>query len=302
MAEPGKCTIQTKIDILTLFSVFIVSLFISGCVAPPSVKIKEGTKALLTTKQDYTKELIKLNTRSDVTQKFLLFRPKNPIASVILFPGGNGKLSLADSGLINSNKNNLVVRIKEDLAKAGFMVALVDAPSDKWFSGLHFGSFRCTSSHFQDMRKVVNYLKGQKDIPTWLFGFSMGNHSAAYLASLFKDNIDGLIIASSVTNWAVINVPVYKDYPDGILNIDLDLVSVPTLIVHHAKDYCKLCPSTRVPEIKKALVNSPKVEIKYITGGHTHANPCGPLGHHGYGGKEKEALRAIVGFIKSNSK
>jgi len=296
-------SIQAKFNILTLFSIFVVSLFISGCAAPPSIKIKGGTKALLKTRQDYTKELIKLNTRSDVTQKFLLFTPKKPIASVILFPGGNGKLSLTDSGWINNNAKNLVVRIKEDLARAGFMAALADAPSDKQGPhGMHAGSFRCTGSHVQDIRKVVHFLKEQKDIPVWLFGFSMGNHSATYLSSIFKDKINGLIIASSVTNWTVFNAPVYKDYPDGILNINLDQVSVPTLIVHHERDYCKGCPSSRVPEIKKALINSPKVEIKYITGGYTHSNPCGPLGHHGYAGKEKEALGAIVTFMKSNSK
>jgi dienelactone hydrolase len=296
-------SIQTKFTFSTFFLILVSLLLLSSCVAPVAVKEKGGTKALLDTQNDYTKELIKLDTRSGVTQNFLLFTPKKPIASVILFPGGNGRLSITDSGFIPNNISNLVVRIKEQLAQAGFTVALVDSPTDmQGQHGMYVNSFRCTDSHVQDISKVVEYLKGKNDIPVWLFGFSMGNHSATYLAGIFKDKIAGIIIASSITNWSVFNATAYKDYPDGIINLNLDQVVVPALIVHHEKDSCKGSPSSRVPEIKKALINSPKVEIKYITGGSSSPIYCGPLGYHGFKGKEEDAFNAITGFIKSNSK
>lgn len=40
-------------------------------------------------------DLIALNTRSGVKQKFLLIRPAKPIASVILFAGGKGTLNMS---------------------------------------------------------------------------------------------------------------------------------------------------------------------------------------------------------------
>lgn len=275
---------------------------ISGCAATPPVKIEGGTRTVLETKKGaYTRELIKLDTRPGVSQKLLIDIPESPMACVMLFPGGDGRLSLTDSGRIRENRYNLVVRIKEDLVRAGFMTVLVDAPTDKLGqNGMFAGSFRCTTPHYEDMRKVVGYLKSQREIPIWLFGFSMGNHSTTYLAGFFGNEIDGLIIASSVTNWAVFKPKTLRRYPNGILDIHLDRVTVPVLIVHHENDRCKACPSSRVPEIKKGLRKAPRVEIKYITGGLTHSNPCGPRGHHGYRGKEQEALAAIVNFIESN--
>jgi len=284
-----------------ILSIPVILFFFMGCASAPIEKIDGGTRTVLEKKSAYNLELIKLDTRPGVSQNFLLYTPEKPKACVMLFPGGDGRLALTDSGWIRENRNNLVVRIKEDLVRAGFMVALVDAPTDKLGQhGMFVGSFRCTTTHYGDMRKVIEYLKARKNIPVWLFGFSIGNHSTTFLAGLFKKEINGMIIASSVTNWSVLNPKTLRGYPDGILSMNLDQIFVPVLIVHHENDRCKLCPPSRIPKIKKGLKNSPRVEIKYISGGQTHSNPCGPLGHHGYRGKEKDALNAIVDFIKSS--
>ena len=41
-----------------------------------------------------TTSLVTLDTRPSVTQKFILIKPDQPVASVILFAGGNGVLNL----------------------------------------------------------------------------------------------------------------------------------------------------------------------------------------------------------------
>jgi len=197
--------------------------------------------------------------------------------------------------------DNLTVRIYEDLLKAGFTVALVDAPSDKqgqW--GMHEGSFRCTQTHVEDITGVLGFMKREKDIPAWLMGFSMGNHSATYFATVRSENSDGLIITSGITNWTALDTTVYKDYPDGILNMQLDRISVPTLIVHHEKDRREGSPPSRVLNIKEGL-KSAKVEIKSISGGSQGSHRCGPTGYHGFKGKEKELLSVISSFISAES-
>ena len=278
---------------LKLFLTCIFPLFFCICVI--TIPINNASAS------DFTEEVVMLETRSSVTQKFLLLTPvQKPSASIVLFPGGNGKLALSDSGSIRANDQNLVVRIKEKLAKAGFTIALVDAPTDKQGRhGMHAGSHRVTGNHEQDIRAVIDYLKKQYDVPVWFMGFSMGSHSAAYLAGAFNSKIDGIVMASSVTNWKVFKAKsAYKAYPNGILDIDLDKIVVPVLILHHKKDKCKGSLSSNIPRVAAALTNSPKVDVTYISGGFTHSNPCGPMGYHGFKGKEKEALNAIIDFIK----
>jgi len=61
-------------------------------------------------------ELITLKTRNNITQKFLLIKPKNPVATVMLFAGGKGNLDLSlKNGMphINWGKNNFLIRSKE---------------------------------------------------------------------------------------------------------------------------------------------------------------------------------------------
>ena len=93
----------------------------------------------------------------------------------------------------------------------------------------------------------------------------------------------------------MINLKVFNAktvYPDGILNVALDQISVPALIVHHEKDYCKGCPPSRVPQVAEALINSPKVEIKYISGG--YSGEITPAGEYS---KRSELNRGVTGDI-----
>jgi len=66
-------------------------------------------------------ELVKLETRPGVTQKFVLIKPENPVASVILFSGGTGKLVLRSvfGKPTIKNDTNFLVRTRKDFAKHG---------------------------------------------------------------------------------------------------------------------------------------------------------------------------------------
>lgn len=294
--------INYKIGILIFTCIILLSLFITSCATAPSSK--KPAEALST-------KLIKFETRPSVSQKFILIKPENPVASVILFAGGSGNLQLASlfgKPSINWGRNIFVVRAREDFAMHGFMVAVVDAPSDrKSEKGVNEYKkndeiFRMSDEHAQDIKAVVKYLKNEANIPVWLVGTSLGTISALNGAIRIKEGIDGLILTSSMTRNRK-GFRSYDSYPNGILNMGLDKVTVPTLIISHKKDKCFATPALDTPKIKKAIINSPKVDVMYFTGGkRAIENECSGLSAHGFYGIEDQVVSAIADFIESNPK
>jgi pimeloyl-ACP methyl ester carboxylesterase len=262
-------------------------------------------------------KLIRIETRPGIKQKFILIKPDNPFASVILFPGGHGSIQLTSFLGIPSVgpgwEGNFVVRTRKDFAKHGFMVALVDAPSDKqpdnpgltWV-GLNTITkdneiFRVSIEHAQDIKAVASYLKNEAKVPIWLVGTSFGTFSAANGAIRAREEIKGLILTSSMTR-SDAKSPIYKRYPNFIINLELDRITVPTLIVSHREDRCYATPPEGAQRIREALINSPKVEVKYFAGGKPPLEQdCWGLSPHGFYGIEDQVLTAIADFIKSNS-
>ncbi len=246
---------------------------------------------------------VELKTRPNITQSFILIKPAKPIASVILFAGGSGNLHLRTyKGNLRMDKKKgdiFLVRSRKEFAKQNFMVAVIDAPSDKQgLLGMYSDSFRCSDDHLKDVKAIINYLKALDNVPIWLVGTSMGTFSAAYVASRLKDGIDGLILTSSITS----SLPViYDSYLDGVVSLNLNSVRVPTLIVAHKIDGCRYSPASGAPRIKEKLFNSPNVEIKYYTGGlEPVTGPCASLSPHGFYGLDEKVVKDIADFIKPN--
>jgi len=294
-------SINCKIGILVFTSIILVSVFLTGCATAPSpAKPAAGLSA----------QLVKLKTRPGVMQKFILIKPANPIASVLLFAGGKGNLKLSSlfgKPSVGGGRNIFVVRTRKDFAKHGFMVALVDAPSDQKsdkgmlkYSKKNNEIFRGSNEHAQDIKAVVTYLKNEANIPVWLVGTSWGTISATNGAVRIKDGIDGLVLTSTMTR----GDPAWpKKVQDGVLAMGLNKIIIPSLIVSHKDDNCFATPSSDAPKIKEGFVNSPKVEIMYFTGGkRAIENECWGLSAHGFYGIEEEVVSAIADFIKSNSK
>ena len=253
-------------------------------------------------------QLVELKTRTGVTLKFILIKPDNPVAAIVLLEGGRGKLKLSSSMVKPTIKwdPGFLSRSRGDFARHGFMVALLDAPSDIELGGMP-PIFRISSEYAQDIKAVVSYLKNEEDIPVWLVGMSLGTFSASNGAISLKEGIDGVVLTSSPTRsdekWSI-----YDSHPNGILSMDLDKIKVPTLIVAHKDDKCPDTQASRAPKIKEALVNSPRVEVEYFTGGKKPnprsptPPPCQPLSPHGFYGIEEEVVSTNPNFIKSNSK
>ena len=158
--------------------------------------------------------------------------------------------------------------------------------------------------HAQDIKAVVAYLKKAANIPVWLVGTSWGTISATNGATRIKEGIDGLVLTSTMTRahekWPRLQKKIYRE---GVLSMGLERIAVPTLIVSHKEDQCFGTPAEDAPRIKQGLVNSPRAEILYVTGGKEPlSDPCNPLCPHGFYGIEEQVVSAIADFIKSNIK
>ena len=237
-------------------------------------------------------ELISLETRPGVQQKFILIQPEKPVASVILFAGGHGRLGLEGPSDFNWGRNNFLVRTRDLFAEQGFIVAVVDAPSDKQEKpGMLFG-FRDSDEHVTDIDHVIQYLKSKTDLPVWLVGTSRGTESAATNAINSKQKPHGLILTSSMS--------VENHKGTALTEMDLDKITLPTLITAHEYDGCSKTPPEGAQEIKEMLTNAKKVEVKMFSGGDETGKPCKAKSYHGYLGIEESVVSHISQFIKSN--
>lgn len=244
-----------------------------------------------------SEDLITLQTRDGVEQRYLLIQPENPQAAVILFAGGKGALGLS-KGLfggagINWGKRNFLVRTRDQFAAKNLMVAVVDAPSDQQGNKGMLGGFRSTDAHVTDIDAVIRDLRQRADVPVWLVGTSRGTESATHVSIHSKANPDGLVLTSAMSE------PNAKG--DAVTEMALGQIRSPVLVVAHQDDGCSKTPPEGAEAIRSGLVNARLVEVKYFTGGREEGRPCKAMSHHGFLGIEDEVVAHIAAFIDAHS-
>lgn len=242
-------------------------------------------------------QLVTLDTRPGVQEKYILIEPEKPVASVILFAGGKGALGLSSffgSPSIGWGKNNFLVRSRDLFAKAGLMVAVVDAPSDRQSKkGMYVGGYRTSAEQLTDMDKVIADLRKRSDVPVWLVGTSRGTESATYLAIHSKQHPAGLVLTSPMS--------VSNRKGTAVTEMALNAVKIPTLIVVNQDDACRYTPPSGAQQIARRLTAAPKVEVKRVSGGDTpRSKPCRSKSYHGFFGIEPEVVKTIADFIKTH--
>ena len=236
-------------------------------------------------------ELRTIPTRPGVTQPFLLIRPAiKPVASVILFAGGHGRLALSPQGM-EWGSGNFLVRNRERFAQEGFGVAVIDAPSDRP-QGLW--DFRTSAAHAEDIKQVIVELKKVVDVPVWLIGTSMGTVSAANAAARLKEGgPDGLVLTSTITKES-------RLVTETVNSVRLKDIRIPTLVVHHKKDECVVTPYELAVALMKSLTQAPKKElIAFVGGDPSILDPCEPMSYHGFLGLDVEVVAATASWIKA---
>jgi pimeloyl-ACP methyl ester carboxylesterase len=241
-----------------------------------------------------TAEEIKVETltpRPGVTLPVLILRADKPVASVVLFAGGDGKLGGFQPNGTPVLGGNFLVRSRSVFLSQGLTAAVMDVPSDRQ-AGRGLIGFRQNPAHMQDISAVMGYLRHQASVPVWLVGTSLGTVSVVAAAIRIREGgPDGIVLTSSVVN---------PSFQGALPSHRLDEIKVPTLVVHHEKDECKDSLFKDVPPVAAAITRAPRKElVTFRDGGPPKGDPCEPWGYHGYPGIESRVVIKITDWIKA---
>lgn len=232
-------------------------------------------------------QLLQLNTRPGVTQGLLLLEPAGkPVASLILFTGGDGVLKLGEDGQLHAGAGNFLVRTRQLWVAQGFQVAVVDVPSDHP-DGISRGDFRSSAEHAQDMAVVIDALRQRADVPVWLVGTSRGTTSAAAVAIHLHDKVGGVVLTSTINHDR-----------GNVAAMALDQLTQPVLLVQHRHDQCKETLYRNVQPVLDGLHAASATELMLFDGGQDKGDPCQPWAAHGYNGIEAEVVDRVARWIR----
>ena len=237
-------------------------------------------------------EVRTIPARPGITESFLLLRPAGaPVASVIIFAGGDGNLAMTADGIAQL-QGNFLVRTRMRWVREGFLVAVLDRPSDRK-NGLW--NFRTTSDHAADVKQAIAAMRELARVPVWLVGTSMGSLSAANAAArLTEGGPDGIVLTSSVTETSKLSYETTR-------HAGLGDIRVPTLVVHHKDDTCRASPYSGAEDTLKALKRAPVKELIAFEGGSPAISPpCEAKAPHGYLGIEAQVVSAIGAWIRAH--
>lgn len=207
-------------------------------------------------------------------------------AAVILFPGGKGTPIYHKRGESYRLGGNFLVRSSSAFARAGFMAAIADAPSD-YESGMD-DDFRASKAHLLDIRAVVDFLVKEGAERVFLIGTSRGTMSVGYLSTALKHpNVRGFVFTSSM---------------DDISLFAHEEIETPILFVHHLDDGCHATTYSGAYANFLRFKKSTRKHFIKVSGGETpQSRACGALSEHGYLGMELETVAAIVKWLKGET-
>lgn len=233
-------------------------------------------------------EVWMIATRPEVRVPVYVVWNPQAVATVVLFSGGGGGYGALDSEGWPSNRNFLI-RTGKVWASYPFNVVMVGRPTDGL--DLHEGAVRVGEAHQADNDAVFAAIKRQSPLPLWVVGTSMGTLSAAAAAIRNTDNrIAGIVLSSSVTSYKITG---------AVPRQELGSIRVPVLVVHHARDACRVCAPYEAKNIPAALKNAPVKALVLITEGSGESgDPCEALHFHGYIGAEKSVVDLIARWIQ----
>ena len=229
-------------------------------------------------------------TRPGVTQRILVITPDSAKAAVILFPGGDGGVTLEADGRIPKLAGNFLVRSRQLFADQGLTTVIIDAPSDRQ-SYPYLSGYRQTAEHVTDVKAVIAWLRTQANIPVWLVGTSRGTQSAGYVATQLPrtdGGPDGIVLTASV---------VRDSRSRALPEMALDRVRIPVLVAHHRQDSCRVCLFSDVPMLMDKLTAASRKELLVFDGGINVGDPCEARAYHGFNGIEREVIDRIAGWI-----
>lgn len=266
-------------------------------------------------------------TRQDVngipvSVKYIALRPSSGIAAkaaVVVIAGGALTANLSGdvtTGAVTAAGGNYVVRSAQLLADGGYLVVVIDRPSDReqGVVGLtdpaaYIDSYRVSVDHTTDILKVLQETNTDA-LPVFLSGTSRGAISVV-ANNLIANHIE---LSSAVT---VDNAPNHL-YVGAVnpANLQLSSIKRSTHILLHASDLCPLSlpdgsrqlytnlNNLLVPTTKYEATGGVRVSKASVVNG-TTINPdfCGAFDYHGFMGIEptvmSDTIARLDGVIQS---
>ena len=196
----------------------------------------------------------------------VLIKPNAPRASVILLPGGDGRIAAGDHGDINGLKGNQLVRTRQAYAARGLAVLVVDANTP--------------------LDGAVQYMAAIKR-PVTVIGTSRGTIRAAQgIAGGARP--DALVLTSGLLS-------AESGSGQNVMSILGSPGSLPrTLVIHHRQDSCRLTlPAGVEPFVKWSAGRARAV---WVSGGVSEGDPCEARAYHGFNGLDGQIVGIAAGF------
>lgn len=233
-------------------------------------------------------------TRPGVTVRVMVIKPERPIATILLFPGGNGRISFQPDGA--TTYRGFPVKNPELFVRHGFTTAVINAPSDRMPEpAMNF--FRDTAAHLEDVRQVLDFLRMETNNSAWLVGHSAGSTSAANAAITMRDGDSAGAVLISSKNGK------HDKFSANLDGLNIEEITVPTLVVHHEQDECDYTLYTNAQRLLRRLKKATRSElISFKGGGPVSGDKCGSLHYHGFPGLEQEVTSRIADWIKATQK
>ncbi len=238
-------------------------------------------------------QLWRMALASGVSIQIIVSAPqkKAPRATLVLLPGGDGRLKMGLSGKPTRLRGNFLVRSQKALRKFGFATALLDAPSDRQKKPGLLAGYRATNQHaVRDIGPVVEHLKAIFKAPVFLVGTSRGTVSAVNAARRIGDKLAGVALMAAITQ--------PNRYGATVNAINLGAIAIPTLFVHHVDDHCAVTPAHGA-RIGFEVMQKAGARVRWATvsGGRDGVHTCSGRSYHGFWKAEGQALGHLNTWI-----
>ena len=283
----------------SFIAVLLLTAAIAPCLAQPKAAQPGGGCG----------EVVTISTHAGTTTRYALAYLQGAPAqggriALVLLVGGGGHLDLDDKGCPRALTGNSLVRSLPQFHAAGFVTALVDAPSDyPGEDGL--GGFRIATQHADDIGKLIADVRTRTQAAVWLAGTSRGTISAANAATRLAGPSapDGLVLTSALMSGGKGGQKPYVT--QTVFDLPLESIRVPVLVVGHAADRCIRSPPDMMNEIT-ARTNGVREQVVTVSGGPGSPGPpsvnaCEGRMPHGFVEQEAEVTAGIARFIRGGS-
>ncbi|WP_213738868.1 alpha/beta hydrolase [Bradyrhizobium sp. dw_411] len=236
---------------------------------------------------DANERIIDVPLTGGERQRVLYAAPARPKATIVMLPGGAGKVGLRRDGEVRHG-DNFVVRTRALWIQRGYAVLIPDTVDHANLRGL-----RSSPEYAALVLDLVRVAREQAPGPVFLLGTSQGSIAAMNGAAHAPPGaIAGVVLTESVSQMG----------GSGVFSAAPQDVRVPALIVSNKDDQCNVAPPADAPRIAAAMTNSVSVRVLSVAGGVQKSRKlCGSLTPHGYFGIESEVISQIDNWMQQRS-